>query len=81
LAFLKRLIRIKRFSDFSRIRDYAAKCGDLEAEKFQNQREKDSLADQVESEPFSTPESSQQTQFGSKLVQSPIAGYADRMCQ
>jgi hypothetical protein len=53
-AFLERLIRQKRFSDFSRIRDYAAKCGDLEAEKFQNWREKDSVAvDRVQSERFS----------------------------
>jgi hypothetical protein len=41
----------------------------------------DCMVDQVESEPFSTPEFRQQTQFGSELVQSPIARYADRMCQ
>ena len=30
------------------------------------------MVDQVESEPFSTAKSSQQTRFGSKLVQSPL---------
>ena len=42
---------------------------------------KDCLVDQVESEPFSTAEFRQQTQFEYKLVQSPIADHADRMCQ
>ncbi len=37
--------------------------------------------DLVESELFFTAESRQQTQFGSKLVQSSIAGYADLICQ
>ncbi len=36
------------------------------------------MVDLVESEPFSTAEFRQQTQCGSKLIQSPIAGYADR---
>ena len=42
-AFLEWLIHQKQFSDFSRIRDFAAKCRDFEAQKFQNQREKDWL--------------------------------------
>lgn len=37
--------------------------------------------DQVESEPFSIAEFRQQPQFGSKLIRSPFAGDADRMCQ
>ena len=44
------MIRQKQFSDFSRIRDFAAKCGDFEAEKFQNRREKDSMAERGEFE-------------------------------
>ena len=50
MAILERLIRQKRFSDFSSIRDYAAKCAGFDAEKFQNWREKDSLAERGEFE-------------------------------
>ena len=39
----------------------------------------DCMVDQVESEPFSTSEFRQQIEFGPKLVQSPIPGYAARI--
>ena len=42
-------------------------------------RLKNCMVDQVESEPFSTSEFRQQIEFGPKLVQSPIPGYAARI--